>query len=676
MSTSQPKFERSLDPATKETFRLYPAIGSCSIGTDCVECILQSRRVSQQTCRHFIYDRALSIADAKITMDALKKNIGEDFLHLCEKVKGNGNSIMKRWVKKSKDDRMRTLQRAYPEISQEQWIVPAINYGKVKINSLREVRNSFLAPWLNIPTLVSDPNKLLALLHARTMFSPESWVSFDEEQTSFGWYQGTLAVDYADCCVALHGSQYGDIVSFDEHKAHRWDICAYPRAKLILEAQSLIMGFLKNTVDDLLQDINGPGSSVKFDEMANSEFRRCIGDEAWTRFCNQPFSDPTFDMDYLVGIAESRYAETMDHLWLLQPDVAYLQYHIKASGDGDRYRKSVLEYSKTCKFSLISGQVWTDPFNRTVIWKSILGEICHAREVYDMYRNVLQQGKALPKPLDEVLGCLESFISSSVQFQTKRLLHLLTRLEAFQHHFTYDSRQPHNIVVEYQNDNGCEYNDSRFFNKDPIFWAIHMLSAHDFELDKTVNLAMLFQFLSTQLSVASIQEKLPVEQRLYNELSTLASAHELLSAIRRFRPKCSPKPPARAKELSSTRLAWRMTNYEFEKRPYPIELLREGQIAFDKLVSSPFPRGARDTRWLQRATEVRQLSSQFWSQALEFRRWEEEGTAGVSLTPEDKEEIGCLLAMDSSPQHLAALEAERLAILSPKPNLKPRFSDS
>jgi hypothetical protein len=110
--------------------------------------------------------------------------------------------------------------------------------------------------------LEKDPYKLLALLRTRTKFSPTNWFSFDLSQTSNGWYEGEVEVEYAECCMVLWGEKYGDIVPWAHGEAHRWDIAAFPRARLVLEAQSLLMAFLKKTVETILEGVTDKGEVV------------------------------------------------------------------------------------------------------------------------------------------------------------------------------------------------------------------------------------------------------------------------------------------------------------------------------------------------------------------------------------------------------------------------------
>lgn len=184
----------------------------------------------------------------------------------------------------------------------------------------RKHPEALLLPYLTTQVLKKDPLKFLALLYARTRFAPEEWAIFDKNQTAAGWRDGYLDVEYAHCFVALHGSKYGRIVPWDAGKVHGWDLCAFSRAKLILEAQCFLMHCLRTTVEGLLDGVDRDGSSTKWTALVESGFRASAGVESWSTYTNQPSSSPLMDFGRLLNLARSRLGEANDHLYLLQTD--------------------------------------------------------------------------------------------------------------------------------------------------------------------------------------------------------------------------------------------------------------------------------------------------------------------------------------------------------------------
>lgn len=98
---------------------------------------------------------------------------------------------------------------------------------------------------------------------------------------------------------------------------------------------------------------------------------------------------------------------------------------------------------------------------------------------------------------------------------------------------------------------------------------------------------------------------------------------------------------------------------------WPSHLVVKLGKTFGILESLTFPSGVRDVSWLQRADEVRKTSASFWAQARTLHRWHLSLESG-EYNEEDKESELSLLSFDQAPEHLATLQAERDAILSPK----------
>jgi hypothetical protein len=604
-------------------------------------------------------------------------SIQSDLIYLREKVASYGNAIINRRKKKRPEQRRAVLLQAFPKISEKQWILIHAKYDYPGWRETRHLREGLLLPYISLEVLMKDPFKFFALLHARTEFGPEEWVAFDKNQTNLGWYEGRFQVDYANCAVVLYGPRYGGVVSWDMNKAHRWDICAFPRAKLILEAQSTVMGFLRKAVENILEGANpsGEGASTKWTELAQSGFRRYTGVETWSLFSNQAYAKPTFEFDRLLDIAKSRLAEANDHLWLLQTDAAYFQYHIKQSSQGYMFKGSQFGNAKNDQHRFLASRMWSYPILATQKWTWIVQEMEHTMSIYDKYRDSIALGYPLPPEFDFAMACLELRLVNMIQISRSVLREALPQFIAFQHHFTFDHTVSGQIRVSSgtglvgNHDHDCK----QFFTKDPLFWCLHTLLDHNFETDDLANPGMLFGFLENWMEqeTTSSKDKLRLEQRLFDDLSSLAANHEILAAVRQFRPICTYTDAMTAKQRCSDHMAWRTMHTVGEDLSYrqtPQEKVIEAFKLFD---ATPFPRGNRNAEWLQRADNVRKLSENFWKSAR-AEQWKHLATSSFArCTKADKEWLQSLLSFDSTPEHQAFLQSEREAILSPKTSSKP-----
>ena len=62
----------------------------------------------------------------------------------------------------------------------------------------------------------------------------------------------------------MHGPRFGDVVDWSASEAHRFDILGFPRARLVLEAQALLMRVLYKIARGILSesdDVNSPPST-------------------------------------------------------------------------------------------------------------------------------------------------------------------------------------------------------------------------------------------------------------------------------------------------------------------------------------------------------------------------------------------------------------------------------
>jgi hypothetical protein len=87
-------------------------------------------------------------------------------------------------------------------------------------------------------------------------------------------------VTYSDCCVSLLPEEYGKVVDWDYVKVHRWDICAFPRAEIVFQAQKTLLRFLRHIVQGLLEDCTAKPTNLKWLELADNGFRGTVSSES------------------------------------------------------------------------------------------------------------------------------------------------------------------------------------------------------------------------------------------------------------------------------------------------------------------------------------------------------------------------------------------------------------
>lgn len=224
----------------------------------------------------------------------------------------NTNSMQ--WKKKSRDKREAIITKTFPTIFPQKFVTAHLEYDYGTWKKIRPFRHAQLLPYLSIELLRDDPLKFLALLYYRTNYDPEQWVAFDKHQLRTVGALGGLAADFCDRCVVFYGPNYGGIVPWDTAQAHRWNIAGFPRGRLLLETQHILIRGLRSTVEEILIGVDRDGSADKWHQLSNTGFNTAAGSEFWSVFSNQAFSPPMFDLNRLVDISKAHIAEAEDEL--------------------------------------------------------------------------------------------------------------------------------------------------------------------------------------------------------------------------------------------------------------------------------------------------------------------------------------------------------------------------
>lgn len=170
---------------------------------ECVECLQQFRTAAEQQIHTNIYTKAISWEDAQDNCNDWVQgiSIGRGFLrHAISK---HGNTIVNRWKKRSVFKRTSLLKEIFPGIAHRKHELLEKNYFEPWHRGREKERNFYMATYLTLDQLTSEPMRLLSLLHARTKHDPEEWVAWDVLQTEPGWLTGKFEVEYCDASVVV-----------------------------------------------------------------------------------------------------------------------------------------------------------------------------------------------------------------------------------------------------------------------------------------------------------------------------------------------------------------------------------------------------------------------------------------------------------------------------------------
>jgi hypothetical protein len=626
---------------------------------ECGDCSQQYRTKDQQKDTKFLYANYRSEADAETFLKGEITKIHGDQQYLRDVLSKHGNTILGRWKKKSVSKRAECLVKAFPGMEPNKR--PILQYilfqRDLKLES--DYRNAYLLPYLSQEDLKVDPLRFLRLLHCRANYEIDEWVPFDTKQTSAGYNHGRLALEHCPSCVVMYGSDYGKLVPWNKDEAHRWYTIGYPRAQIIVEAQRVLMEFLRKTVEDLLEGVEIESSSSKWIELRESGFRKSNHDETWSAWCNQAYTGPpTFNIDSILEISRARMANAEDHLWLLQTDPSYMHSEISYFSNsrlGNIIRNDI---GSTKVYHYAAGVLTDVPINRVQDWYYIVEECMNMQKIYQAVGDNVHPGQPLPPKYNDALACLELLVLNVVLKRVKMLSSLLPRLRGFESCFsrTRRDRRTRRVVTAPVHDESKVW-----YEKDPLFWCLIQMTADPEEL-MTIDPAVLFGFFDdlmaqpTQYSVDITR----IEQRLMDELSDFGAVWELLLAIRYHRPVNQPFHKSDGVRVGSARAFWR--RWDCEDRHVVQKDIADKILGtvLKKLNDKRMPSGKKDLEWLDGAKEVRELLKAFWDQTRSSQRLYLEQ---IQSSEEDIKMFLSLVSFDLAPEHVAALQEERDAVL-------------
>ncbi|KAI4737957.1 hypothetical protein E4T50_11568 [Aureobasidium sp. EXF-12298] len=448
--------------------------------------------------------------------------IHADRAYLADLCDRHGNTIISRWSKKSRSKREALLLLADPTIEREPWFRLRTEGAIERWEEIREHRKSWLLPYLSTALLKTNPSVLLSLLHHRVYHSPEEWAPFDNHQLRQGWILGWFDLEYCGkYCVVMHGVNYGKLVPWSKEAAERWDIVGYPRALLIVEAQALMFSRLRAIVDLILQGVDRDtlGASDKWQEMVRAGFKQSNIIELWSDYVNQPFSaPPKFDVDHYCSIAKARMQAAQDHLWLLQIDPSYFRRFVKVLAVGEVYRTP-------WRYVLIAKDIHL-AVEDYLTWRGLHGEWSCIRDHYCHYRDSIQSGQPLPRPLELSLAIFESTLLTTMEQRVKHLSGYIAQRPGFQHIWkwtvvTTPPSSPGQTMFSLQR-RISQPPAYQHYREDTLDWILTELQSR-LNDDSRFEHSELFARLEAHLTEANSDERARLDETVYAKLSDFAA---------------------------------------------------------------------------------------------------------------------------------------------------------
>ena len=597
----------TLGDSDKDFMRNLVTLSTKTPPCECHDCQLGWYDTQEQQNPPYLYRREISIQDATTIASSYIIQIRNDKTYLEKHLKSHADVLMSRWRKRSQDKRATLVREVAPNLPEE--LFPLTTYAWLEDTSeyrSYRARRQLLLPWLSIQKLKTNPAALFALLHYRTFYPPQDWAAFASNQHTAGWAQAWFNLEYSPTCVVMHGCRYGEVVGWEADQAHRGDILGFLRARLMLEAQALLMDTLRKIVDKILDgvDNSGPPRSEKWRAQIAAGFKRTDEVELWSPYTNAALSKPpTFDVDYLVSLAKTRADALRDHLLDLQMELKYLRGYIKNVSETRTFKALNEERQE----HLLGSYIYAD-VHSYLWWHWVEIECCHVRQLYVKYRDSIHPGLPLPSEYEMALGALELLLVNQCIFRVESMRSVLLSAPGFKENWDVEEVSGNPRGTFRARRRGTT-NFKQMLMDDPLEWCLMQM---DQEPDKQGKLdhAFLFAFLEEHLSKSSKQERARIDELLMQKLSDLSASHEALVCVRLHRP----RNKARSLEdcfASEGRPGW--TRFGAGRmKPSHQDVQQAGSLLLKRFYRSKASSGLCSLAWFKQRRVFRAIVTKFW----------------------------------------------------------------
>ncbi|KAE9375173.1 hypothetical protein N431DRAFT_555665 [Stipitochalara longipes BDJ] len=675
---------------------------------ECAECKQQYRPNFDQCRKIWTYTAALSDEEARVAVSDLTQKIFADLGYLQEQCTLNGNTILKRWKKKTPDQRKATLLEVDPEMYPHQWcdayfsrdFLPKArgllkaakpDYDVTQGRERRAYRGVCLLPYINQEALLNDPTRFLSLLYYRTQHKPEEWAPYDKFLLDKNWELGSFATAYNANCIVMFGDKYGTLTPWERGAAHNWKIIGFPRGFLILEAQQRLMSFFRGVVESLVIGFvrnDTTAHSNNFTEAFKNGLKKPSKKSTSTEFAsvylNQPLSSPpNFDLQALISIAKTQLDLRGDHLWLLQTEPAYTWRYSSLVVAGDIAANITKHNQRVSTASwLMRDAIWF------WTWEWILEEV----QKLAQFEDISQNSMTLSARSAQALSAVEELLMYQLKFRADEIAFILPLRSGFRTCWKNEWTQVKQTVGVQRNRREQDSVIPPLFFTDRLDFCLTtmvmdpMAEKHPDGMPRHDH-SMFFGILDEHLANSKKEEFSRLDEVLYAMYSDLSAVHQMLSLIR-FRRPYAPRRTLKEVKASETGRAWRYINKDFleqnrwrnvrpdsegkwedvrtvvnkERGPEKIDAEQHLAGLLTAFLDSPLPKGScMKQGWLDSDEAQRAALSRFWDGMRQRHR---STLLRLGFGEEDVTLDLKALSADSSADHVQAIRAQREEIMA------------
>jgi hypothetical protein len=340
-------------------------------------------------------------------------------------------TIHKRWLKKTRNQRVALLLAAWPNMSAAHR--PDFVAFRKETVSQRErgtkFKEAYMWPYVNLEDL-SKPKTLLLFLQARARSTPDAFAMADHDAVHLGVVSKAIVATFLNEHTMMFTNRntpetYGQLIAWDEHPdAFDWmhtQKGMHPGyGLLLLEIQEKVFGFLVECCKRIMHDI--PPEELASDKYLVQR-RVALAKETVNGFdslavmaSEAPYRHPaSMDLVRLESVIAAKKAAAEDHIWTMREDPGYFTDTILEFRD---HRQEMMKDSNGKSHPLLNpgresllwyriiGNVLARAHIALEMWSELLKQVKDLRALQAKYRNEIFPGKDLP---EEYLNALLTF---------------------------------------------------------------------------------------------------------------------------------------------------------------------------------------------------------------------------------------------------------------------------
>ena len=531
----------------------------------------------------------------------------------------------------------------------------------------QEMRQTVMLPYLTVETLVTDPDNLISLLHNRACHSPEEWCPHDTNVIDPAWFGAEVDVDFCLAGVTMFGTHYGKVVPWDRNAAERWDTVGFPRAKLTIESQAILMASLLGISNQIIGNTSSsalpPSGNTKWLEKMTQGMKQQDNSELRSVYTNQAFGrPPTFNVDELLALATARLEAASDHQALLRTDPAYMKHAIEGYAAGCIVQG--LRDPASCKEFIHVYLVQEFLFELGTVrhWEIIVEELLNVKNQYIKFAHSIRPGQPLPDEYNRSLAALRSLLMNLIHNLADDIKVRFPTRPGF-NGAQYGFRR----IMDTWRCNGLEFYGRRkdkngLWEKDRLVWCLVNLT-QEFNSQPRLNFDFIFAVLEDHLRNNAADRK-RIDEMLYSQLNDLAATHEIFQAFNCLRPRDTYVDLDDLMTTELGRLGWRfgvMSHQVKDSKRDPRSLKPAADLLMQFRQESTRPVTHDCRARLDNFDRRVSALNEFWTEIHRLRSSE---LVQFGLPLADVRQCMSVLLLESHPDFVAAIEEQRANLIA------------